>query len=444
MIWIIARKELLEYLKSLRFVIGFSVTIALTVLSTVMNVNDFKARQDDCVSAQQEIKFDGYRVPIYRTPEVLSVLVEGKDRKLGNNAQIDPMNVPSKTSGYMGEYASQHHRYVSGFSSVDFAFVVRIVMSLLVIFLMYTAISEEKVRGTLKLSLANPLPRSTLLMGKLTGGLITVLLSLLVAFLVSIVILLVNPSVALGTEEWLRLGAVFGISALYLILFFAMSLFVSVTVNRPSVALTVLLQIWVFLAIVYPQIATAVIENAYKLPTQEQLDDRKAAASLPFQKEMLKVNEEIRANMAKGNSPDLSLIARLTDLGAKQAEARYGVDMETNNRMNHQLALVNTVTILSPMALYDQVAVRFSRTGSEEFDLFVAAVKRYWQVYVDMSKERFRNPQAPRQKLPPFTSTHESLGASFVGSSVQIIILVLLTVMFAALAYARFLRKDVR
>ncbi len=44
----------------------------------------------------------------------------------------------------MGEGASQHIRFISGFAAVDFAFIVRVVLSLLVVFIAYNAVSEEK------------------------------------------------------------------------------------------------------------------------------------------------------------------------------------------------------------------------------------------------------------------------------------------------------------
>ncbi len=143
------------------------------------------------------------------------------------------------------EGASQHQRYVWGFASVDFAFVVRVVLSLMVIFLAYNSISEERTQGTLKLALANALPRGQLLFGKFLGGLFVILGSLTIAVLIAVLVMVLHPAISLDRELFVRILGMWGVSALYLGTFFTLSLMVSTIINRPSVALLVLLQIWI-------------------------------------------------------------------------------------------------------------------------------------------------------------------------------------------------------
>jgi len=155
----IIKREILEYLKSAKFLIGLGITLALAVGSTVINVQDYKGRLQDYQAAVQEMKSDGFYQHLYRPPQVLSTLIQGKDRRLGNSITVTYLAIPSTTSGYMGEGTSQHHRLVSGFAAVDFAFIVRVVLSLMVVFIAYNAVSEEKSSGTLKLTLSNRVPR---------------------------------------------------------------------------------------------------------------------------------------------------------------------------------------------------------------------------------------------------------------------------------------------
>ena len=171
MIGVIYRREFLDYLKSAKFLIGFGLALAISAVSTVINVQNFAQRQQDYLAAQRDLPGNKFDVAIYRPPQVLSVLVQGKDRVLGTKASVNYLLFPDRLSGYMSEGSGAKPRALSGFGSVDFAFLVRVFLSLLVIFLAYDAVAEEKVSGTLKLALSNALPRSHLLLGKCLAGL---------------------------------------------------------------------------------------------------------------------------------------------------------------------------------------------------------------------------------------------------------------------------------
>ena len=65
---------------------------------------------------------------------------------------------------------------------IDFTTVVAILLSFLAIVLGYDAICGERERGTLQLLLANSVPRSTVVLGKLIGGLLSIWIPLALAF----------------------------------------------------------------------------------------------------------------------------------------------------------------------------------------------------------------------------------------------------------------------
>jgi len=264
--------------------------VILVTVSTLINIGDYQQRRQDYLNAVENAEY-AFRVDIFRGPQPLSVLVQGKDKKLGNKLQFTYMGLPIKTSGYMG-YRSQHRRFFAGFASVDFAFVVRVVMSLLVIFLAYNAISEEKDRGTLKLALSNHLPRDQLLLGKLFGGLFVILGSLLIASITAALIMILHPGFAMTGEIAVRMLGIVGLSGLYLLCFYALTLFVSVVFNRPSTALLVLLQIWIFLIVIYPNISVILAKKLIRLPTQTEIADQKRALTESLQEDLQKTRQE--------------------------------------------------------------------------------------------------------------------------------------------------------
>ncbi|MBT4483611.1 MAG: hypothetical protein HOC71_08030 [Candidatus Latescibacteria bacterium] len=130
-------REMQEYIKSKKLLIGMLGTIILVTITTVINIEDYAKRQQDYIDTQnKQYKNLFSKSFVARPPQLLSILVQGKDRKLGDIAIISDSYIPVKTSGYLEEI-SQNKRLTIGFDTIDFAFIVRVVLSLFVIFLVY-------------------------------------------------------------------------------------------------------------------------------------------------------------------------------------------------------------------------------------------------------------------------------------------------------------------
>jgi ABC-type transport system involved in multi-copper enzyme maturation permease subunit len=438
-------REVLEYLKSAKFLIGLGITLVLAAGSAVINVQDFKQRQQDYQAAVQEMKGDRFYIRLYRPPQVLSTLIQGKDRKLGNSITLTYITLPDRTSGYMGGGQSQHHRFISGFAAVDLAFIVRVVLSLLVVFIAYNAVSEEKAAGTLKLVLSNRVPRDRLLLGKFLGGWFVILGSLLVSALVSVIIVLAHSFVAFGAGEWTRLLSFLGLSAVYLTAFYALSLFVSVLTNRPSASLLALLQAWVFLIVIYPNLGVVAASNLVKLPSAEQVARQKESVFQPYEAEQKKVQEAFGQAVNSGQQVPKEVGIRNVELWALRAELGHQVDEEYGRRLTAQAGLARALSALSPAVLFDQAAERYARTGLAEYDRFMREIHRYWQQHVERTKLRYVNYEAAKKApaiefRPQVESTADALAATWLPT----LLLAFFGLAFFALGHVAFLKKDIR
>ncbi len=442
MIRIIIKREMLEYLKSSKFLIGFALTVVLITLSTIINIGDYATRRQEYLDAMQNAE-RSYRVDIFREPRPFSILVQGKDRLLGNRLVFSYSNLPTRTTGYMS-FASKHQSYFSGFASLDFAFVVRVVLSLLVIFLAYNAISEEKVRGTLKLSLANRLPRDQLILGKFFGGVIVIFGSLLFASILAVLIMLLHPAFTLTAADLLRIMVMFGISALFLLCWYTITLFVSVATNRPAISLLILLQVWVFLLVIYPNLSVIFAKKTVSLPTAEELMAQNTAAFQPYQQEY---EETQRAfiDMVHSGRRDLDVTLKYVELSSLRTELWHQVEEAYVQRLDYQRRTANTIAALSPAAQYDIVMRRLALTGMDEYDNFIEGVNRAWRKYADLYPLLYTDREKYRSESNwEFTYNSEPLRTSIFATLPQWIILFLYSLVFFALCYVFFLRKDVR
>ncbi len=445
MIWTIARREFQDHLKSLRFLIGFIVTISLVTISTYINASDYQQRHQDFVSANEEMKSDNFYVRVYRPPEVLSPLVQGKDRKLGNRLEMSYISLPAKTTGYMGESASQQSQYVAGFASFDYAFIIRVVMSLMVIFLTYNAVCEEKAQGTLRLMYANSIPRHVFLLGKFIGGLTIILITLIVATIAALLVLTLKSATVISGSDWYRIFAIFTGSAVYLAFFCTLGLFVSVSVNRPSISLAILLQVWIFFSIVYPNLAILAAERWYQIPGEEEVAELKKAAFQPYEEEQKRSQEEFNRQVRSGQEVSNDVWLKSATLSAKKAESDHQVDMEIGRQLTRQAELAQHLANVSPSSLYDHMMERCARTGTEEFERFMDAIYGYWQQDVELEMHNIQHPEdRGKTKLANFSFSPESSSQSFQGSVTDMMVLLVLCAIFFAFAYTSFLKKDVR
>ncbi len=417
-----------DQIKTTKFLIGIVVTVLLVAASTYISARDYAQRRQNYLDALTEIKGTNIDRLIYRPPEVLSILVQGKDRVLGNRASISEGRIPVWTTGYLG-LQSRHSLLHDEFAAVDYAFVVRIVLSLFVIFLAYNAISGEKVQGTLRLMLSNAVPRHTVLLGKMIGGLAVVLVVLTAATIAALLIMVAHTVVALRAGEWARIGAIFGFSVLYLIAFYTFSLLVSVLVNRPSTALGILLQVWVIMLFLYPNLAVFIADSSYTLPDGRKLAQQRWAAYQPIR--------EMKYPYFK----NLNL----------QAEALYRVDWVYSYELSRQADRAKMFAALSPAMLYDQTTSRLARTGIETYDRFMEGLKEYWESYllysdaeIEKDKRRLIDLYNRIWEIPDYKPVSEGILKSIFSVLEHILGLFFSSVVFFVGAFAAFLRKDVR
>jgi ABC-type transport system involved in multi-copper enzyme maturation permease subunit len=432
-------REILEYLKSAKFLIGLLIAIILAAAGTTLNLQDYAVRHQDYLDAKKELKTNGFEIFVFREPQVLGTLARGKDRDLGAQLKMSIMSAPSRLTGYM-DSGQRSGPSSSGFSAVDFSFLVRMILSLLVIFMAYNAVSEEKASGTLKLAMSNSVPRDKFLLGKLISGLLVVMGSLAVAGLIACLLLTFNSSVSFSGADLVRAALMLAASALYLCAFFALGLFVSVTTNRPAVSLMILLQVWVFLVIIYPNLSVTVAEHLYTLPSEEAIVLQKAEVNQRFEPDIKKANEGF-AKSAPTNEDRL----RFNDAWSGLEAENYKIDAEFGRRQTAQMHMAEFLSSLSPAALYDQIMNRLARTDIREYERFMESAYRLWQKHVERSRFRITDPEGfKKSSLPDFSYHSDSAAEAIISIWPRALILLLFSLIFFALAYNGFLRKDLR
>jgi ABC-type transport system involved in multi-copper enzyme maturation permease subunit len=415
MLGTIVLREMQEYIKSKRFLIGFGIALMLITVSTVINIGEFEQRSRE----YQDSQLNGggiTEITVFRPPQALSILVRGESDYLGYRFGINDGSIPVRASD-PAPSGTRDAGYNSGFEAFDFAFTVKVILSLIVIFLSYGSVTEEKAGGTLRLALSNSLPRHTLILGKCVGGLCVVILALLAGWIVSLLIVVMHPSVGLDADTFQRAAGILFLSALYLGAFYFLGLFISVISSRPSISMMVLLQVWMFLIVLYPNAAMLSARQWVKLPGEREIAGKKKAIEGTYY--------------------------NISDIRLNVTERVYRLDRDFDRSLRHQVAVGEMLAGMSPASLFDRSSVRLARTGTSEYDRFVDGIYRYWVENMKSGAVTGGNVGGDRN-IPPFRYGAETLSQSISGITGNAVLLFLWGVVFLALSVFAFLRKDVR
>jgi ABC-type transport system involved in multi-copper enzyme maturation permease subunit len=148
------------------------------------------------------------------------------------------------------------------FPLIDLVFVVTILLSLAALVFSYDAVSGEREDGTLKLALANGVPRSTVLAGKFAGGAIVLFVPFLIALSLGLIYVLLQPRIGWSAVDGGALGLLLAGSAVYTMVFYGLGFLISARHASSASSIMTSLVVWVVLVLVVPNLSPYLAELA--------------------------------------------------------------------------------------------------------------------------------------------------------------------------------------
>ena len=270
--WYIAKRELYDNLNSLRFALATFLLLGLMLTNAVVHLREHPERvqkYSEKVAAHQNRLKSHANASFYALAQKGPGTLHKKPSALhfcaGRGAAFLSVHVSSIQSWSWDErgleglwslwYPSatpNRNNVDPNVTKVDWGFIIGYVLSLLALLFTFDSISSEREHGTLRLMLANAIPRHTVLIGKFLGALISLSIPFTLAVLVNLLVIATSSDVYLGADAWGRLGIIYFIALLYTCLFLALGLLVSARVQRSAVSLVILLLVWVTLVVFMP------------------------------------------------------------------------------------------------------------------------------------------------------------------------------------------------
>ena len=412
MVFLIAKKEFLNNLLSARFIIGFLLCLVLIPFSVLLGIGDYREQtgqyridRDTAEKAMKEVRVYSYLRPVLVfPPEPLGIFGKGISGQVGNQVKIKLGEKPLLAEG---KTAARDNPFLASFFSVDFVDIAAIILSLLALLFSYDALTKEKEDGTLRQQMANPLARSSLLAGKLTGILMTLLPVLVFCFLLGGLIVLFSSDLAFAAREWGRLALLALVSLAYLVLFVLLGMFISSRTRTSVSSLVFCLFCWVFLVFIVPNLSSYVAESFVATKSRDNLNGVLADMNKGFRERIAAADKNLPRpdwpmNWWSNSSSDgeqesygcsksyfeyKRQLASITEaMRIDSADAKWGSQSEYLESLSRQARAAEDLAMISPAGIFRAVATALCGTDRRAQEKRLEDVRRYRETFIGYLK----------------------------------------------------------
>lgn len=137
--------------------------------------------------------------------------------------------------------------------------------AVLAIFLGYDAFQGERQGGTLRLLFTKPIPRKSIILGKLLGAGLVIGLLLTATLVFNIALFAYYTGVLPNFAETFRVIIFLVIAFAYMMNFYTGALYISMKSHESSYGFLIMMVVWIFISFVIPQVAESQKSYAYAI-----------------------------------------------------------------------------------------------------------------------------------------------------------------------------------
>jgi ABC-type transport system involved in multi-copper enzyme maturation permease subunit len=488
MLLTLIQKELKAILVSPKFAATLAVCAMLILLSVFVGIQEYRtaARQHDAglqltdQTLRTRASWMGLSTDAYRQPDPMQIFVTGVTNDIGRRSAVGSQSgIKLRHSAYSDD------PIFALFRSIDLAFIVQVVLSLFAILFTYDAINGEREGGTLQLTFANPVSRSTYILAKLMGSWIGLAIPLMIPLLLGVLLVLLY-GVPFTGGDWGRFSLFLAVSFLFYSFFITLGVCVSALTRRSSVSFLVALVAWVTFVLILPRLSVLAAGQLRPVPSVAEVEaQRDAFAKDRWETHMKEMegrwqarqsgmeglNKEQREALRDGRLPEWmgEDDARRKQVQKDIDEYSVRLNEDLRNRNAEQELLAFTLSRFSPASAYQLAAMSLGGTDVRLKSRSEDAMREYRTRFIRYVEEKEKTTggmggfritvdtdtgikfSAPREKgsldlgdLPVFAPPSLSLGEAAAPVVLDAGVLVFSTLLAFAGAFVAFLHYDIR
>jgi hypothetical protein len=322
--------------------------------------------------------------------------------------------------------------------------------------------------------LGNPLPRDTLLAGKIGGGYLALWLPFTLAFLLGTAVLMLTAFPLSGADATTRVLVIFAATSLFILTYFTIGIAVSTSAAKARTSLVAILIIWAAFQLIIPKLSDMLARVIHPVRTETEVSLQKSllvrSLDLETARELGRQYDLIFGSAPKGaaddtNSPERKRWDPVRDSLQQQARERKArelaaIDETYLQERRRQEDLAVDLSLVSPSAAFARFVADVCGTGELERARYLDAVRAHQRALDSelFSKVRrtlmihagggvslgFQAMPMDPSKLPKFSIAPAALGETFRANMRSLLSLLFWLIAPFAFAYIRFLKYDVR
>jgi ABC-2 type transport system permease protein len=223
-----AKKEFLDIIGEKKFMLIFATLLIVILVSAYQGGLTYSESQSAVGTTILQVPGGGGRSGNFTGP----VMVFGSAQSLSNSLES----------------------MISNFSLVG---------GVLAIAISFDTINNERQRGSLKTLLSYPIYRDSIVYGKYLGGLLAVTMVSVVTFLGGMGLFISVTGIEMTTDTIIRLAMFFGVSLVYMAIFLAIGLLLSIVLPSPSTSLLASMIVWLASIQLIPNLGYAIGQILY-------------------------------------------------------------------------------------------------------------------------------------------------------------------------------------
>jgi ABC-type transport system involved in multi-copper enzyme maturation permease subunit len=271
------------------------------------------------------------------------------------------------------------------FPKIDLSFIIGVLMTLLTILLAYDTVAGDREQGSLKLILAVPIQRRTVLAAKLTGVILpmTIILIYVVLLYATVVTVFSARTIDLSVANLSVLALLTLVSLLVLIVTAALGVAISALVRRSLVALSVSISIWIIAILILPSLEPYFASSFKMVSTFEAAQRDIDLKEKELMQEELSEHRKTAANLKAQQIGVESAWRLFLELRRKWMERRNDeigrLVKGRKKQIRDQQVFAKRISLFSPYMAFKEVLGSLCGTGLESYDEFLVTVELYRQ-----------------------------------------------------------------
>ena len=490
MLMTLIQKEIMHHILSARFVALLLMCVLLIPLNLHINYRHYLKRQIDY--QEQEILKDENTRKDKDSQEPAGMSFKFATKATDTTFEVSklilkptPLSVfatglESALPSYLGMTRNGITRGEAALSTapiafllghLDYVFVVSTVFSLLALLFTFDAVAGEREAGTLRITLANALPRDIFLWSKLIGGYLVFILPFLISLIIGLLVL-VSQGFPLAESDILpRVLCLVFVSLLYIAVFFAIGAVISIYFDSSKTALIVAFTIWVFVVLILPRVGflaaqivapTSTAESVYREKTARRAELR---ASLEAERSKMMgevLSEMMKSNPTQGGTAIFTMgpehYEKMNEKMApleEEARLKYrNLAAQLDRRYQQERKYQDTIGVnfsrITPTASFIFLATDVTQTGQAKKNTYFQTGTRYYEtldteIFSKMSEDPgdFTHTEEISPPMSPPPLRELTLRETLQHAALDLLLLCFFAIGLTTVAFLKFFRLDI-